>query len=75
MKVYILSWYTESSDRGIDGYWEKPLTMAQQHGYFKENYSCDYNTDGDRYIYWDMIELELEKIPHSLLKKKWTEGC
>jgi len=33
-KVYALVWRTESGDEGTIGYWDKPLTEAEQHGYF-----------------------------------------
>jgi len=72
-KIYMLSWHTESSDRGEDGYWDRPLTKEEQHGYFKENYPDDYDVDGSCYIHWEMIELEVNKLPKPLSKDKWTE--
>jgi len=72
--IYMLSWQTESSDRGQDGFWDRPLTKEEQHGYFKENYPDDYDEDGNRYIYWEMIELKKNKTPKPLSKSKWTEG-
>lgn len=73
-KVYVLVWMTESSDRGVDGYWNKPLSEAEQHAYFKKNYPCDYDVDGSCYIHWEMVELKSKKALPALPKKQWTES-
>lgn len=74
-KVYILNWYTDSGDRGVDGYWHRKLTEEEQHAYFKKSYECDYcEDDNNCYIYWDLVELKGQKIPPPLPKSQWSEG-
>jgi len=73
-KIYVLVWMTESSDRGVDGYWNRKLTDAEQHGYFKEHYPDDYDVDGSCYIHWEMIELKGLHKPCPLPKKLRSDG-
>jgi hypothetical protein len=72
--IYMLRWKTESCDEGEAGYWDRPLTEEEQHGFFKEHFPDDYDVDGSCYIFWDMIALESAKFPEPLSKKEWTES-
>jgi len=72
--IYVLVWQTESSDRGVDGYWNRELTKAEQHAYFKKEYPCDYDVGGSCYIHWEMVELKRLKALPGLPKLQWTES-
>jgi hypothetical protein len=72
--IYVLVWQTESSDRGVDGYWNRELTEAEQHAYFKKEYPRDYDVDGSCYIHWEMVELKRLKALPGLPKPQWTES-
>jgi hypothetical protein len=71
-KIYVLKWLLDSGDSGVDGYWNRALTEAEQHAYFKDNYPCAYDVYGSRYIRWDMIELKGKKILPALPEDQQT---
>ena len=72
--IYILVWSTESSDRGVAGYWNRELTEAEQHAYFKKNHPGDYDVDGSCYISWEMVELKGQKYLQGLPIELRTES-
>ncbi len=71
-RIYVLVWRTESGDRGIAGYWGKPLTEEEQHGYFAEHHPGDYTPFDARTITWEMVELRGESRPVPLDRRKWA---
>jgi len=72
-RIYVIVWSTESSDSGIDGYWDHELTLEEQHGYMLKEYPCDYDVDGDCCISWEMVELKGKKRPLLLEKSEWSD--
>jgi len=76
--IWVFSCSNESGDRWVEGFFTKKLTEEEQHGYFKDYYEYaieDGDDEEDRpicYIHWELIEMDLQKIPESLCKEKWS---
>ena len=71
-KIYLLTYYTESHDTGIIGYWTKPLTQEEQHSVFAKTMPDDYNVNGECYITWQQKELSEREAPEPMSREEWS---
>ena len=71
-RIYVLIWKTDLDVTGVDGYWNRPLTEEEQHGYFKEHYPAAYEDEGKCCISWEMVELKGRKQPAPLPNWGWS---
>lgn len=55
MSIWILSWTTESSDSGINGYWTHEPTDAELEAFCEENFPDDHERGT---LYTELIKLE-----------------
>lgn len=55
-KVYVTSYVTESSDRGVIGYWRKKPTERQLKALYRDLMPEEFR-DGVEYVYWKVYEL------------------
>ena len=55
--IYVVTWHTESCDRGVDGYWNYKPSKKELNQFFKNNYPDEF-FDGEIYIYWELHKLE-----------------
>lgn len=61
-KIYVVTYRTESGDEGVEGYWTERPTDKHLETYFRENNPDEFE-DGERRIFWEVEELELQKLP------------
>lgn len=83
-RIYVFQCNNESGDRWVEGCFTRELTEEEQHGYFAAHYEyaimddCDpddpEDANGVRYLYWDMVELEVEDPPAPLPRDKWSRS-
>lgn len=59
-RIYVLVWTDADGNAHVEGYWNKPPTEADQHGYFKEHWPRAYDPEnGERLgIKWELVELK-----------------
>lgn len=67
-KIYIVDYVTESGDRGVEGYWTERPTDNHLETYFREHNEDEFDDQDSREeacrtIFWDVHELELQKLP------------
>lgn len=72
--VWVATWSTESSDRGVAGYWLEEPTDEQLCAYFYDYMPDEFHIDEEnpdnsyRYVFWELEELELvtskEEMPY-----------
>ena len=63
--IYVVMYHTESGDRGVVGYFNKKPTDGTLSAYFKELMPDEF-IDGCRYVFWEVWELEEEKLPKAI---------
>lgn len=57
-KIWVATYVTESTDRGVVGWWNRKPTNKELEKYFRELMPAEFE-DGNRYVYWDLTELEM----------------
>lgn len=78
--IWVFSCHNESGDSWVCGYFNRELTEAEQHAYFKKNHASEYaNTEcGEdaptNLIHWELLKLERLKILPPLPKHLWSES-
>lgn len=75
-RVYVLVWTDEDGNAHVDGYWGRPLSEEEQHGYLKEHYPASYDPIGDGSrcdITWELVELKRAGNAVPLPKHMWAE--
>ncbi|MGD9725481.1 MAG: hypothetical protein AB7L09_00390 [Nitrospira sp.] len=73
-RIYVLLWTDGDGVAHVDGYWSRPLSDEEQHGFFKEHYPRDYDPCGGRRcdITWEMVELKGLGNPVPLPNHIWS---
>lgn len=64
--VYVVTFETESGDRGVVGYFDIAPTDGHLTAYFLKFMPSEFETvDGEtlRYVHWDVHELKAAKLP------------
>jgi hypothetical protein len=56
VKVYIVTWVTESGDRGVSGAWMKEPTKKQLERFMAEECPCDYE---EGTLYYSLRQLNV----------------
>lgn len=51
--IYVVSYHTESGDRGVVGYFKKKPTDKQLRAWFEKNMPDEFE-DGHAYVYWQV---------------------
>lgn len=73
-RIYVLVWTDEDGNANVDGYWNRPLTEEEQHGFFKANYPASYDpVNGMRCdVTWELVELSGSSNPVPLPSYQWS---
>jgi hypothetical protein len=61
-KIWVITWSTESSDRGVLGYFTTKPTEKQQLALKKKYFPDEVSESGAWYVYFDVEELTEEKL-------------
>lgn len=57
--IYVVTYNTESGDRGVAGYVTRKPTEKEIEAWFKKHHAQEWE-DGHRYIYWEVHPIERE---------------
>ena len=73
-RIYALVWKDKDGTPRVDGYWNKPLSEKEQHGFFKEHYPALYDPENVemRGITWELVELKRAGNPVPLPNYQWA---
>lgn len=66
MKLYLLTWRNDGSDRGEDLF-DRELTKEEQHAYMQSRYGAD-SPDVSEWISWDFGPISIQVWPRKDLK-------
>ncbi len=67
--VYVATYFTESGDSGVIGYWTEEPTQEQLTALFREWMPEEFIDDEEgscRYVFWELTELKFGELPDGI---------
>jgi hypothetical protein len=58
--IYVLSYVTESGDKGVAGYWTKRPSKSKQVAHMRERFPDEFFDGRPEYIFWQLESLEAQ---------------
>lgn len=63
--VYVATWESESSERGVEGYWLTNPSEQELTAHFKEEMPWEFE-GGRRTVWWEVVELNERNLPDGI---------